>query len=146
VVSRTQDRLDAMRAIHEQLDSKTEVEYVSNADPAVNDRLLGSLPSGSLVINATGMGKDTPGSPITDASIFPDGGYVWELNYRGALQFLQQASAQRRQRSLHVHDGWRYFLHGWFTVMEEVFGLTIRDGKFDVLAAISESERPPGLR
>jgi shikimate 5-dehydrogenase len=146
VVNRTQPRLDAMRSTHAQLHSKTRVEYISNADPRINDQLLRDLPPGSLVINATGMGKDTPGSPITDAAVFPSGGFVWELNYRGELGFLQQALAQRREQELRVHDGWRYFLHGWFTIMEEVFDVAVDDEKFNALAAISESERPLGSR
>lgn len=142
VVNRTEPRLDALRAIHAQLNSETQVEYVANSDPRVNDDLLKGLPPGSLVINATGMGKDTPGSPVTDAGVFPLGSYVWELNYRGELGFLHQALAQRYERQLHLRDGWRYFLHGWLTVIEEVFGLTIDDHQFNTLAALSESERP----
>jgi shikimate 5-dehydrogenase len=94
------------------------------------------------VINATGMGKDTPGSPITDAAEFPEGGLVWELNYRGDLQFLQQALQQRERRRLQVHDGWRYFIHGWATVIEEVFHLSLREDQVARLATLSESERP----
>ena len=29
------------------------------------------LPEGSVVINATGAGKDFPGSPVSDAGLFP---------------------------------------------------------------------------
>ncbi|GAC1462066.1 MAG: shikimate dehydrogenase [Gemmatimonadaceae bacterium] len=146
VVNRTQARLDALRAVHAQLNSETQVEYVANSDPCVTDDLLHGLAPNSLVINATGMGKDTPGSPLTDAGVFPSESYVWELNYRGELGFLRQAMAQRNERRLHVHDGWRYFLHGWFTVIEEVFDVKIDEEKFNQLAAISDSERPPGLR
>jgi shikimate 5-dehydrogenase len=142
VVNRSQARLDAVRVIHARLRSSTQVDYIHNADPQVNDKLVSDLPPGSLVINATGMGKDTPGSPITDGALFPDEGYVWELNYRGELQFLRQALAQRQQRDLRLHDGWRYFLHGWLTIIEEVFGVTIDGRKFDALAAISEPGRP----
>ena len=58
------------------------------------------------MINATGMGKDLPGSPITEAGRFPMNGVAWELNYRGELQFLDQALAQREARNLTVEDGW----------------------------------------
>jgi shikimate 5-dehydrogenase len=95
-----------------------------------------------MVINATGMGKDSPGSPITDAAEFPEGGIAWELNYRGDLQFLRQALEQRRRRSLEVQDGWRYFIHGWAVVMEEVFDRTIDEDQLARLAAVSETERP----
>lgn len=142
VVNRSQARLDAMAAIHARLESGTHVEYINNADPTVNDQLLSDLPPSSLVINATGMGKDIPGSPITDRAIFPNGSFAWDLNYRGDLKFLEQALAQSKQRHLHVHSGWRYFLHGWFTIIEEVFGVTIYPDQFNSLADISENERP----
>ncbi len=54
-----------------------------------------SLPPGSLVVNATGMGKDRPGSPLGPTSVFPRDGVVWEFNYRGSLDFWHQALAQR---------------------------------------------------
>ncbi len=143
VVNRTARRLESLQAIHAKLGSPTHVSYVENSDPRVNDRLIGDLAPGSLVINATGMGKDTPGSPITDAAVFPEGGYAWELNYRGELGFLRQAQRQSAGRHLHVEDGWRYFIHGWAVVMERVFEIDIDSGKVARLAAVSESERPP---
>jgi shikimate 5-dehydrogenase len=95
-----------------------------------------------MVINATGMGKDSPGSPITDAAEFPEHGIAWELNYRGDLQFLRQALEQRQRRGLDVQDGWRYFIHGWAVVMEEVFELSIDEDQLARLATVSEPERP----
>ena len=74
----------------------------------------------SAVINATGMGKDRPGSPVTDRGLFPRQGVVWELNYRGELGFLAQARRQTDRRALTVHDGWLYFLHGWSCVVEQI--------------------------
>ncbi|TMB79792.1 MAG: shikimate dehydrogenase [Chloroflexi bacterium] len=142
VVNRTAGRLEAMRAIHSQLAPAAEVRYVENSDPRTNDRLIGDLPPRSLVINATGMGKDRPGSPITDAAVFPEGAYAWELNYRGKLEFLHQALRQAGGGGMHVEDGWRYFIHGWAVVMEHVFEIAIDGPKLDRLAAVSESERP----
>ena len=142
VVNRTAGRLEAMRAIHSQLAPAAEVRYVENSDPRTNDRLIGDLPPRSLVINATGMGKDRPGSPITDAAVFPEGAYAWELNYRGELEFLHQALRQAKGGGMHVEDGWRYFIHGWAVVMEHVFEIAIDGPKLDRLAAVSESERP----
>ena len=142
VVNRSPARLKAMRAIHARLNPATEIDYIENVDPQVNDQLVRDLLPGSLVINATGMGKDTPGSPITDAAEFPETGLVWELNYRGDLQFLHQALSQKGTKRLHVHDGWRYFIHGWATVIEEVFHLSLREDQISRLAALSEGERP----
>lgn len=143
VVNRSQGRLDAMRTVHAKVKSATKVDYIRNDDPKANDRIVRDLPSGSLVVNATGMGKDTPGSPITDAARFPERGVAWELNYRGELHFVKQALAQRARRSLDVHDGWRYFIHGWATIIEEVFDLTIDAARLERLATLSETERPP---
>jgi len=142
VVNRSAGRLAALRSIHARLGSASEVRYVENREPEVNDRLLAELRPGALVINATGMGKDTPGSPITDAAEFPRDAYVWELNYRGELEFLHQAKRQAQTRGLHVEDGWRYFIHGWAAVMEKVFQVDIDAPKIARLAAVSASVRP----
>ena len=65
--------------------------------------------------------QDAPGSPLTNAAVFPEGGYAWDFNYRGDLVFLSQARAQERARGLHVEDGWRYFVHGWTRGIAVVF-------------------------
>lgn len=142
VTDRDQGRLDALRAVHAAIGAGAD-EYVRVADPGETDALLGSLPRGSLVVNATGMGKDLPGSPITEAAVFPEEGVIWELNYRGELDFLRQASRQERARRLRVHDGWRYFLHGWTEVIAEVFELSLTPALFARLAEAAERFRPP---
>jgi shikimate 5-dehydrogenase len=142
LVNRSAGRLEAMRAVLEKVRPASEVRYIQNEDPRVNDRLISGLPPGSMVINATGMGKDRPGSPITDDALFPEGGYAWEINYRGELQFLHQARRQAVARRLHVEDGWRYFIHGWAVVMERVFDVEIGPQMIDRLSAVSEAERP----
>ncbi|MEF9973444.1 MAG: shikimate dehydrogenase [Clostridia bacterium] len=91
----------------------------------LNDAIVEQLPEGSLVVNATGLGKDRPGSPITNQCLFPENGLVWELNYRGSLEFLHQAEAQRASRNLSIEDGWTYFIHGWTQVIAEVFHVDI---------------------
>ncbi len=118
-----ESQLDHLRAVIRHLPGTIEVQTVLNTDPRVNDRLMADLPSGSLVINATGLGKDRAGSPITEAGLYPERGVVWELNYRGALDFLKQAKSQQPSRQLSVHDGWHYFCYGWSAVLTEVFHL-----------------------
>lgn len=118
-----------------------EVEAVL-AEGDVNDRLLGSLPPGSVVVNATGMGKDRPGSPVGDGARFPERGAVWELNYRGERDFLRQAQAQAADRALRVEDGWRYFVYGWTAVMEEVFQRPLTEDDVDRLSREAEFARP----
>ena len=102
------------------------------------DHLLANLPPGSLVINATGMGKDRPGSPISDKALWLPKGFAWELNYRGERQFLQQARAQEH---VTVEDGWTYFLIGWTRIIAEVFDLDIDAERFKRLAALAETLR-----
>lgn len=82
---------------------------------------LAALPPGSLVINASGLGKDRPGTPLPDGAVLPAGAVIWELNYRGSLEFLHAAGSQQESRDLTVVDGWRYFIHGWTQVIADVF-------------------------
>jgi shikimate dehydrogenase len=103
---------------------------------------MAALPPGSMVINATGMGKDSPGSPLTDDGVFPERGLAWELNYRGDLVFLEQARRQQAERSLTVEDGWIYFLHGWSAVVAEVFDLELTDDLFAELDRAASALRP----
>ena len=79
---------------------------------ADNDAVVARLKPGSLVINATGLGKDAPGSPLTDAARFPEGGIAWDLNYRGDLVFLDQARAQQAERRP-ADRGRLDLLHPW---------------------------------
>lgn len=125
-VNRSPGRLIHAKEMVGKLNTNIQVEYIHNADPAVNDQLMEKLPDYSIVINATGMGKDTPGSPITWEGKFPRYGIAWEFNYRGELDFLHQAEAQVSSRHLKVEDGWLYFVHGWTQVVAQVlhFDLT----------------------
>lgn len=142
-VNRSQGRLDSLQAMVESLETNIEFVYIQNADPKKNDEIMESLPAGSVVINATGMGKDTPGSPITDAGIFPRNGIAWEINYRGELDFWHQAAAQKESRNLFIEDGWLYFLHGWTQVIAEVLNIDLDEQTFFELAEIAAELRPP---
>lgn len=125
-VNRSQGRLDHAKVMVGSLETDIEVEYIQNSDPVVNDRIMETFPPYSIVINATGMGKDTPGSPITWDGKFPENSIAWEFNYRGELDFLHQAEAQVNTRKVVVEDGWLYFVHGWTQVVSQVlhFDLT----------------------
>jgi shikimate dehydrogenase len=135
-------RLDAVRLLHRQVGSRIPLECHATSSTYELDRLLAALPSNSVVINATGRGKDRPGSPISDGARFPEGAVVWELNYRGSLDFLHQAQAQADSRSLLIEDGWRYFIFGWTAVIEEVFQRPIPPAEIEFLAADAEFARP----
>lgn len=135
-------RLETLRAALGELGPRGAVRLEQVGAPEDSDGLLDQLPPGSLVVNATGLGKDVPGSPISDAAVFPRRGVVWELNYRGELRFLEQARRQQEARSLYIQDGWRYFLHGWTEVIAEVFHLDLTPEQFDRLADAAEPQRP----
>jgi len=142
-VNRTSQRLEMLRAVHKQLDTDIEFDYVLNHEPEFNDALMAALPPGSMVINATGMGKDTPGSPITDAAVWPQHGLVWELNYRGELDFMRQAQRNAIRYNLTIEDGWVYFLHGWTQVIAEVFDLRLTPELFARLGEAAAKLRAP---
>ena len=95
---------------------------VTGGNVMATDAVVSGLPPGSVVVNATGMGKDIPGSPLSDAVRFPDGGIAWDLNYRGDRPFLGQAAAQVSARGLRVADGWDYFAISWALHVARVFG------------------------
>lgn len=143
VTNRSAPRLDTLRRVHEASGTDTELVTVLCPAPSDNDAVLLAAPAGSVVINATGLGKDAPGSPLTFDGVFPEQGLVWELNYRGDLVFLDQARTQEIQRDLSITDGWVYFIHGWSQVIAEVFDIEIAPSgpSFDALAAIAESTR-----
>jgi shikimate 5-dehydrogenase len=127
----------------EGLETDIAFQYICNQDSRRNDEIMAGMPARSVVINATGMGKDTPGSPITGAGLFPMGGVAWELNYRGALDFMHQALAQQASRRLTVEDGWRYFLHGWTQVIAQVYHVTIGLELFERLEELAAEAGKP---
>jgi len=87
--------------------------------PGPWDDLVAAAPPGTLVVNATGLGKDRPGSPLTAGAGFPPGAVVWELNYRGDLALLWLA----RERGVEAYDGWNLFCHGWAAALGPILGL-----------------------
>jgi len=141
VVNRSTPRLESLRAMVGGLDTDIAFETIHNQDSSRNDQIMAEMPGGSIVINATGMGKDRPGSPVTDAGLFPLGGIAWELNYRGELDFMHQALAQSETRDVTVEDGWLYFLHGWTQVIAQVFHIDINAELLERLATLAQTVR-----
>lgn len=139
MTNRRPGRLDAARAMQQELDAADSVEYHGVTSEQDTDALVASLAPGSLVINATGAGKDRPGSPMSDAAVLPEGAIAWDFNYRGDLKFLEQA--RRQLPAERVHDGWRYFIHGWTLVIAEVFDFELTEERF---AALEEAAEPFG--
>jgi len=143
VVDTSDARLAHLAEVHERRGTPDGViRYVNPAGAMVND-LLDSAPGGSLIVNATGLGKDRPGSPIDAKAVFPRDAIVWEFNYRGSLDFLHHARAQQESQNLTVVDGWRYFIHGWTQVIGEVFGVAMTPEVIDTLAGAAEFARAP---
>lgn len=137
LTDRDPGRLDLAREVVARLPVRAEVEYALTGGTAEADLLVTSAASGSLVVNATGMGKDSPGAPVSHTAVFPQGTVAWDMNYRGELGFLQLARAQEDERGLTVADGWRYFLHGWTEVISEVFQVALGAERFGLLAEIA---------
>jgi shikimate 5-dehydrogenase len=141
--NRSKPRLHSMKAIHAEVNPGIPVEYIHAPEAEGNDAVVSSLRDGSLVVNATGLGKDAPGSPLTDRAVFPGNGMAWDFNYRGDLGFLDQAEAQKDGRNLHIEDGWLYFIYGWFKAIIEVFQLDIplKGPRFEEICRIAEDTR-----
>lgn len=133
LTGRTLTRLEHLKDVLSELSGHDRVHIHHVTDLELHKRLLENLPEGSLVVNATGMGKDRPGSPLPDSARFPKQAIVWEFNYRGTLEFLHQAKAQQAAQSLLVEDGWIYFLYGWAYVIAEVFHFALHDELFNKL-------------
>ena len=139
IANRSVPRLESAQAILDGINPKIHFEYIHNPTPADNDKTLASLKPHSLIVNATGLGKDGPGSPLTDDCVFPEDSLVWEINYRGDLLFKRQAEAQAQSRRLHVEDGWIYFIHGWPQVISEVCQIDIKGELLEKLSEIAKS-------
>jgi shikimate dehydrogenase len=143
VVNRSQPRLDKLLRMVQTVGTDIHFETICNEDPSRNDAIMGEIPEGSVVVNATGLGKDRPGSPVTNEGLFPQHGIAWELNYRGGLNFWHQAMWQREERNLTVEDGWLYFLHGWTQHIAQVLDLEMDESRFKALEELAEPLRPP---
>lgn len=140
--ARSELKLTHLRNLHAKAGFAPQLyRYVVTPTPQHADALVAQLPPSSIVVNATGLGKDRPGSPLCDDVIFPDRGIVWEFNYRGSLDFMRQAEKQQRSRSLLIEDGWRYFVHGWSQVVADVFDIPMPPEAVAELARVAASIR-----
>lgn len=77
------------------------------------------VPDGALVVNASGLGKDRPGSPLPPGTVLPPAATAWDFNYRGDLTFLADARAQGAT----AVDGWEYFVAGWRAALTAIAGV-----------------------
>lgn len=139
-------RIRHIQEVHSRLEHDADVQYVRIRETSETDELVTALPPGSLVANGTGMGKDRPGSPVSDAAAFPENGYAWDYNYRGEFTFLKQAV--RSEGTITTVDGWTYFILGWTQVIAEVFQVDIpTEGPLldDLSEIAAQHRREPGF-
>jgi len=144
VSNRSQSRLSEIERIVRRINPFVSSEFYLTPQALQNDSILRKLPPFSLIVNATGLGKDRPGCPLTDACDYPQNSMVWELNYRGELDFMHQAIKQKTAKNLHVEDGWIYFIHGWTQVIAEVFHIEITGKRFSGIEQIANRLRQGG--
>lgn len=93
-------------------------------DGSINDQIVEDAGRAPLVINATGMGKDLPGSPVNDVRCFPANSTFWELNYRGERPLYHALERRANLNGLRIEDGWEFFLDGWINNIRYAFNLT----------------------
>ncbi len=106
IANRSQPRLDSAKEILKGLNPQTSFEFILNPTPADNDKTLASLKPHSVIVNATGLGKDAPGSPLTDGCQcrqFCMGDQLPgrpDLQESGRISGRQQKPARRRRMDL----------------------------------------------
>jgi shikimate dehydrogenase len=123
--------LEALGVVADRIGARPSLVHLAGpADDLVADA--------TLVVNATGLGKDRPGSPVTDAAPWRPGTVAWDLNYRGDLAFLRQATA----RGLSVMDGWDYFVAGWAGALTAIAGVAFTPPTLSALATVAAPHRP----
>ena len=124
VALRRQDPLRRIVLTDPSLERLAHVKELADAEvhsSAGNNEILSRMPAGSFLVNATGMGKDVPGSPVSGSARWPAQAIAWDFNYRGDLAFLQYAAAAGAS----IHNGADYFLHGWTRIMARVYDFPV---------------------
>lgn len=141
VTDRDRGRLDHLASIARQVGDDLPLELVHVHSTEESDRVLAAQPAESLVINATGLGKDLPGSPLGERAPFPAGSTAWDLNYRGDLRFLD--AARLADVPVRIEDGWTYFVQGWLQAVKEVFQVDVPTSgpDFDRLSQLARTAR-----
>ncbi|MFW6381380.1 MAG: shikimate dehydrogenase family protein [Bacillota bacterium] len=142
ISNRSKPRLEKIEGIIDELnDGGVDADFHLTPEHEDNDRVLETIKPYSLIVNATGLGKDRPGSPLTDGCQFPENSLIWEINYRGDLRFMHQALEQKEEKNLHVEDGWIYFIHGWTQVIIEIFDIELDEETFNEIERVATEFR-----
>jgi shikimate 5-dehydrogenase len=142
VTDRSAERLEHLATTAREVGPDVRLELVQVASTDETDAVVAAQPAGSLIVNATGLGKDLPGSPIGEDAPLPQGAIAWDLNYRGDLRFLETAIRQE-DRGVRAEDGWTYFVHGWLQAVKEVFQIDVPTSgpEFDRLSDLAREAR-----
>jgi len=135
IAGRDQESLDNIRAVQDRCGiPRDAVGLLLAPDQDAAARHVGSAPPRTVIINATGLGKIEPGSPLPDRAAFPPKAVAWDFNYRGPLTFLDQA----RHAGVATEDGWDYFVAGWSAALAAITGLELTP---ELLSRAAESAR-----
>lgn len=118
------------------------VRLIHTPDPDAVGQVVSTADAGSVVINATGLGKDAAGSPLPNASQFPPDALAWDFNYRGPLTFLVQAAAG----GIPYQDGWQYFVAGWTAALCAVTNRPFTPDLLGQMKAAAAPARPRDAR
>jgi shikimate 5-dehydrogenase len=119
IVGRDQGSLGNVRAVRNRCGIPGDgVSFLLAPDQDAAVRCAEAALPGTVIINATGLGKTGPGSPLPDTAAFPPGAVAWDFNYRGPLTFLSQA----RHAGVATEDGWDYFVAGWSAALAAITG------------------------
>lgn len=135
MIDNNYERINSAKIALSRYDTKSITNYFLSEGIKYNDEIVSSLNKNAIVVNATGLGKDLPGAPITKNVIFPYNGCLWEYNYRGDLIFLDIAKNQEKKYELNIFDGFNYFIYGWTTVISRVLNIEIDNDMFNLLAS-----------
>ena len=141
-VNRSQGRLD-----HAQGDGREDWRPTSRSNisatpiPLVNDKIMEKFPPYSIIINATGMGKDTPGSPITWEGSIPHEQHRLGVQLPRRTGLPAPIPGPGESRKVKVEDGWLYFVHGWTQVVAQVLHFDLTPELFDRLNEAASTVR-----
>jgi shikimate dehydrogenase len=142
IVGRDQESLDNVRAVRDRCGIPAGGAGLMLApDQDAVARQAGSAAPRTVVINATGLGKIAPCSPLPDQAPFPPDSVAWDFNYRGPLTFLDQA----RRAGVATEDGWDYFVAGWSAALAAITGQELTAGLLGQAVRSARPFRPGGV-
>ncbi len=139
IIGRDPQSLGGVRLVQERAGlTGSPITLVLAETPEDTAEAIRQAPRGSIIANGTGLGKLSPGSPLSGADAFPGHVLAWDFNYRGPLTFLHQAS----EAGLPTEDGWDYFVAGWAAAFAAISGTTLTNDLLQAVHLASTELRP----